>query len=250
MKTRGWVTIWAALLLICVVAGIFTRQSFTNITADQEALKNSYYDYRHWTEGLDERLSLDLDSLQSEAECIVKAKFTGSRTFENYCTLCELVVSEVYAGDSSLLGSTIGFYEDIHPRYSSLEDWSQHPDYELYAQRVKKDGKEPFLVLGIWSKSFSHIPPLKDGNEYILFLTEKQYPKEMDRTGKPREFSQADNLYAVVPVSIDGSAFVPAPYPISWKEANEYNILLPTKEAAEIYLANRKTVLDVLQTGQ
>lgn len=185
----------AAVLAVCLAVGLGMRASLTDYSASPDAVDGLDYQITCSTEGLlslyseDEVLDelgatgyeppeeeldaahgfglLATDNIESNAPLVVVGSFNGNRTYVNRAFLCEIEVSRVIKGDDAgvLVGETIKVYDPF---------WIRE--------------KGPSLTEGGWFSServvqltgdslSGGMTPMRDGQEYLLFLEPKEYPE-------------------------------------------------------------------------
>lgn len=229
------------LLLVCVVTGIMTRSSFTDVASDPN-LMNALYLHQG---GSADTLSQSADELKQQSELIAVITATGEREYRDNSFIAKANIKTVLQGDTAMEGKDITVYEPVQTDYVSLQQWNGYDSLEFIKSEfpdVEKTGT--FIYCMPRTEATKQHAPLKEGKEYLVFLKIKQYPEISDKYMQTEEYNFIDSIYAIVDINADRSKFVPAPQNISLEDAMEYPVLLLNQSDLDIYQGKYNIVID------
>lgn len=229
------------LLLVCVVTGIMTRNSFTDVANDPNLM---YALYLHQG-GSADTLSQSADELKQQSELIAVVTPSGEREYRDNSFIAKANIKTVVHGDKSMEGKDITIYEPVQTDYVSLQLWNGQDSLAFIKSEfpdVEKTGT--FISCMPKTEAMKQHAPLKEGKEYLVFLKAKEYPEISDKYMQREEYNFIDSIYAIVDINADQSKFAPAPQNISLEDAMDYPVLLLNQSDLDIYEGKYNIVID------
>lgn len=230
-----WIASIVAILIVCVAAGIATRASYTDFSADPEALMSLPYHYIPFSTQNADTFSqgfgpgyVDPDSLYDGADVVVACEFGGERTYSYEAFLSYASVSHVYKGDESLLGSTI-------PVYEPLKIEKEHQGGRGY----QAEAQDAYLLGGTL---------MSDSGHYVLFLSKRVFSEAEDRDGKPDEYVLYKSPFAKLSLEEKQGAggYVAPSENITLADSLQYEILAVDDASAQDYFRTKDRILQKL----
>ena len=101
-----------------------------------------------------------------------------------------------------------------------------------------------FINASPMTETMRYHAPMREGQEYLVFLTPKEYPKESPLYQQQEEYNYVESIYALLDLSAQPENFMPAPELISLEEAAEYPVLLMNEAELERYIRNREEIIN------
>lgn len=197
-----WLAVWIVLLAACVAAALLTRASYTDLSADQDALMGLRYQCVPYSAhdvsqavGSQGSGFIDADDLVDAADTIVECTFDGQREYSYQAFLSKVVVSRVIKGDPGLKGQTVSAYEPVSIARRNVSLYSP----EVRSQLSSRFGYAPnsdFYQLEAKDAYAFGTTMMAPSGRYVLFLNERHYPDAEDRTGKEPEYVMCKSPYA------------------------------------------------------
>lgn len=227
------------LLCVCVVIGIMTRNSFTDVGNDPN-LMNAVYLHQG---GSAETLSQSVEELKQQSELIAVITPTGEREYRDNSFIAKANIKSVVQGDKSMEGREITFYEPVQTDYVSLKMWNGQDTADFIKSEfpdIEKTGT--FISCMPRTEAMKQHAPLKEGKDYLVFLKVKEYPEISDKYMQTEEYNFIESIYAVV--DINPQEFAAAPENISLKDAMDYPVLLLNQSDLDIYKEKYDAVID------
>ncbi|WP_101697158.1 hypothetical protein [Clostridium minihomine] len=229
MKKRYVIFISLFLYLICIGAGVATRNSYTDIWAEAKSQSPENVGYIFF----DDKESLIQASVQSiydEAPIIVLATANTEGDNHGKTFFTEVTVKKVFKNDGSLTGNTLVVCEPI----------------QLEKTTSEKTGLPIYSMQTLHGKSFSRTKIIP-GHDYILFL-KSFLPKEY-RTDPPT-FTMIDSPYAkLMPDSTITAENYPKPvWAIDYEKSLQYEILLQDQNLVKTFFDTKKELLSLMES--
>ena len=276
LGVRMTLAICGCLVVACVCVGLAMRASLTSYANDEEAVaalpfvvssRASEEKLRLRTPeeiasavaeaGLDEEalaegdagLFLGMASKEAlgEAPAVLTATFSGRRSYVYQAFQCHVEVTSVLRGEGVSVGDDLVVYDA----------------YEI---------KEPLNGTGmgqfsgareVWSASSGPgqfgLTPMREGQEYLLFLEPKAYPREKDSSAYMQTYCLITHPYARISLDIaehpERVGVFALPSDGQWQripfaEACQYDIAVTDEAAKEAYLESCESLLaDALRGG-
>lgn len=216
----------SALVILGVIASLFTRFSFTNV-GDQ------IYDYEYGG-GIDSSYMKELfaefkitkpEDMVSDADTIVKVKYGGHRQVTELSFYSQVTVLEVYKGDTSLKGKKINVMEDIAT-----------------------------FVSNKYINSGAALTVMQPENEYLLLLKKPQFEERRKLT----EFQES--LYYIYPKYSLGCFPITDKkqtklYPIddetqTLNKGKEFEVYIVNQEGLDLYYQYKDTIFKLLSVNK
>lgn len=227
------------LLLVCVVTGIMTRNSFTDVGGDPNLMSALYLHQG----GSADTLSQSMDELKQQSELIAVITATGEREYRDDSFITKANIKTVVQGDTAMEGKDITVYEPVQTDYVSLQQWNGQDALDFIKSEfpdIEKTGT--FISCMPRTEAMKQHAPLKEGKEYLVFLNVKEYPEISDKYMQTEEYNFIESIYAIV--EINAQQFTTAPKNISLKDAMDYPVLLLNQSDLDMYEENYKAIID------
>lgn len=230
-----WIAAVVIILIACVAAGLATRASYTDFSADSEALMALPYHYIPFSAQNADTFSkgfgpgyVDPDALYDDADVVVACEFGGERTYSYEAFLSQVNVTHVYKGDESLLGSTIPVYEPLKIE----KDHQGGHGYQL-------DAQDAYLLGGTL---------MSDSGRYVLFLSKRVFSEAEDRGGKPDEYVLYKSPFAKLSLEgkQDAEGSVVPSEDITLADSLHYEILAADDASAQDYFQTKDRIFEKL----
>ncbi|MDR0515396.1 MAG: hypothetical protein LBG81_09630 [Coriobacteriaceae bacterium] len=258
-RITPWAIVWAALLLVCLVAAIALRASYTDFTKDQEALMALRYsgsrffaEMAHSTEEIPGGTFLDAEQVADGAEVIVECEFQGKREYVYQAFLSEVEVVRVLKGGEGLEGQVISVFEPARIAGIDPGTWFPETQDEWKGELSKHFGYQE-------GKPFYQVEPngaylyggtmMAESGRYVLFLAKKAYSPYDDRTGKAQEYVLVNSPFAKLRIDsskVSEGLDLPQEH-ISLKESLAYEVLAADREALTAYWESKEEILRSLK---
>lgn len=272
LTAQALVAVCGTVLAACVGLGVATRASFTDFAGD--ACSVEALPYVVSSSASAERLELhdagEVDEALAQAESegvdvealgaagaadvlgltsedvgalsplVVTGTFTGERTYVYQAFQCHVTVTSVLKGEGVSVGDDLVVYDG----YAIREAGSLTEGGQFGAGReVWPTGSAP-SQLGL--------TPLREGQEYLLFLEPKRYPAEKDPATYEQTYCMLRHPYARIAldvashperVGVSGSRDGVDWERIPFAEACGYDVFVTDDEARDLYLEGCEKVL-------
>lgn len=250
LPTLGVKTFWAltgALLLICLCAGIAMRLSITDYNSNMQTIGELPYVLQN--KARETSLVLDADETMvaplDSAPLIVTAEFTGEREYVFRSFQCTMRVTSVIRGDGVSVGDNIVVYDS----YEICEP-NGYEGARLSSNREVRAVGDGASLFGL--------TPLRDGQEYLLFLEKKLYPETLDKGSYTQTYCMISSPYARISIDcadnpnrigvvpdVDGQASgAMTDYArIPFSEACKYDIFVYDDSAKNTYYMNSELIV-------
>jgi hypothetical protein len=90
---------------------------------------------------------------------------------------------------------------------------------------------------------------MKPGQEYLFFLSPKEYPEQSDAANMPQEYILQDNVYARIAIdpelpALDVAVLDPQTDYISFQESEDYPFIVDNAADADLYRQARDSILE------
>lgn len=244
MKKLVWPFLWCGCILVCLTAGIMTRNSYTNLTADMNKVFSAPYLAIY--NGIPQTISDTYSTICKKSELVVKGSVTGKRTYFNSTFETEVKILQVYQGNQTLQGKSITIYEPIRLEYQTLQTMQNSEEKEELIETISvRTPNDKFLVAKPSVESTLYRGLLQK-NQYVFFLNAKKYASASKKANQNTEYNFADSVYSAIPLNIQKiSASYPAPNHIcTLEEGMNCGILLRDKNSLAVYF---KTAEDIVK---
>lgn len=218
------------LLLVCVVTGIMTRNSFTDVGSDPNLMSALYLHQG----GSADTLSQSADELRQQSELIAVVTADGEREYRDNSFIVKVNIKTVFQGDTAMEGKDITVYEPVQTDYVSLRLWNGQDSLEFIKSEfpdVEKTGT--FISCMPKTEAMKQHAPLKKGKEYLVFLKAKEYQEISDKYMQTEEYNFIESIYAIV--DINPQQFAAVPQNLSLEDAMDYPVLLLNQSDLEVY---------------
>jgi len=247
VKLKFWICAWCVIIVICVVKGISTRSSYTDLSSNSAEVINSYYMYAVDTEMSHSAITnTNYNTLASQAKLIVTCRFDGVREITNKSLLSEVKVEGVIQGDKSLQGKKINVNEPISIGFENIKQLYIVNDFKEMVKNFGWQGKSRVIISSFASASnLMNYAIMGENQEYLLFLKPPELlpGQKADATG----YMLLDNPYAKITISnMNASTYKPPTGEISFKEAMQYEIFLQEPLTIKAYFNTKMEILKQL----
>lgn len=278
MRLKSFALVLGGLLLVCLGAGLGMRASLTDFNASEETLMGLAFRPSPATEGMvglytsqdvvremeesglnpddytleeaQELFTMAMDNVEDIASVVVVGTFTGERTYAYEAFRCEVEVSAVVKGSGVEPGDTVFVYDPFMIREPGAT--ASDSGGMFASERIVSANPDHYL---------GGTPPLREGQEYLLFLEEKSYPAGLAAPAGGRAYVLADHPYSRIAtdaaehperdrvISLDelevvehdwGTEYVMPQ--MTFGEACGYDVFVQTQEAAELYRATCREI--------
>lgn len=229
MKKYNWVFLCLFLYLVCIGAGITTRNSYTDIWAEVPAQPQDRIKYV-FREDKDAYFTASPQSILDQAAVIVSATANSEGESKGKTFLTEMTVNKIYKNDGSFIGTTLVVCEPIR----------------LNKITSQKDGKPLYTMEMLQGRGHRARTKITPGKNYILLL--REFLPKGYRTEIPT-YTMIESPYAKLsPDSITTAEQYAKPtWPIDYEQSKEYEILLQDKNQTNPFFDTKKKVLSLLQ---
>lgn len=281
---KMWVALWVLLVVAAAGMGFATRASFTHYNdtpADLQELPYTYAtvysDLLHEAESPTRPDIVSNEELVSQTPVIVRATFNGNRSYCYQSFLCEVEVNEVFhdgkndAWDISRDESGGGSQADgdgaqaDDGRSSSVRAGDTLLVFEPIRVGTVKTSDGPYaqgerILQPSGGPHLLGAGPLQEGQEYLLFLTPKEYPSIAKRDGQTQEYVMVDNPYACLALSpektanadekkgaedsIDVPVLNPTANALSFQEAQSHSAFAADEESRDLFVRTRAAIIE------
>lgn len=221
------------LLLVCVVTGIMTRNSFTDVANDPNLMSALYLHQG----GSADTLSQSADELKQQSELIAVVIPSGEREYRDNSFIAKVNIKTVLQGDTAMEGKDITIYEPVQTDYVSLQLWNGQDSLEFIKSEfpdVEKTGT--FISCMPKTEAMKQHAPLKEGKEYLVFLKAKEYQEISDKYMQTEEYNFIDSIYAIVDINASQEKINTVPRNILMIDAMDYPVLLTEQSDLDQYM--------------
>ncbi len=270
MSRRAFLLSSCGLLGICVASGLGMRASLTDYSSDPEALGALRFQMSPATnaivslyseesikeelskEGLgpdeytDEEaralLTMPGDDVEELAPIILTGTFTGERAYAYQAFRCSVNVSQVIKGDAIIEGETITVYDPYVIR---------QPGFFSSSGGIFTNERVVSATADCYNNGMA---PMREGQEYLLFLEQKQFPEGLNPDNADHVCILANHTYARIPLDVaehperidiidystlevvDHGTYTETVMPnITFNEACQYDVFVQDEKAATTY---------------
>ena len=220
MSRRRFLGILGAMLGACAVAGAGMRRSLTDVNAGRPSLEDIDFRVSPGTEGVvglytrqdvlvelekeglgsddfdfseaQSRYYMAVDNVEEIASVIVVGRFTGRRQYVFHALREQVTVTRVLKGEGLIAGELV----DVLEAYTVKEDGvtSTGDNGQFSADRIITEGEGGYGTGNA---------PMREGQEYLLFLEPKRYPAEWGDQVPAKSYCLALHPYARIATDID-----------------------------------------------
>lgn len=284
MGRRTFLATGAGLLGVCAATAVGMRMSLTDYNSDAEALDELGYYLTPSTknivslysagrvleemkaEGIDPSsysldearslLTLPGEDVEGLASVILIGRFTGKRTYVYQAFRCEVEITEVIRGEGLAAGDTISVYDP----------------YQIRQPGFATDSGGFFTGERVVSATAdcrnNGMAPMREGQEYLFFLEQKDFPAEMDVPERERLFILVSHTYPRIPLdapdhperidvidlstleTVDHGSWTETIMPaMTFGEACQYDVFVQDQDAADIYRMTSAAILSRVLDG-
>ena len=280
MGPRRFAAILGAMLAVCVVVAVGMRLSLTGVNAGEPALDDVDYRVSPGSEGMiglytsgdvmaqldAEGLTLDditleearqryvmaFDNVEQIAPVIAVGTFTGERSYVYHAFRERVIITSVIRGEALAAGDVI----DVMEGYLVKEDGlaSTGDNAQFGADRIIAESE---------GGSGAGLAPMREGQEYLLFLEPKRYPAGWEVAVPRATYCLVSHPYAriatdtggatdrIAVVNMDelptdqvGQATVVRMPRLPLRNAVEKDVYVQTERAKLVYLLTAEGILD------
>lgn len=282
MSRRRFLGIFGTMLGVCVAAGAGMRRSLTDVNAGQPSLEDIDFRVSPGTEGVvglytrqdvlaelekeglgsdgfdfseaQSRYYMAVDNVEEIASVIVVGRFTGRRQYVFHALREQISVVRVLKGEGLVAGELV----DVLEAYTIKEDGvtSTGDNGQFSTDRIITEGEGGYGTGNA---------PMREGQEYLLFLEPKRYPAEWDDRVPAKTYCLALHPYARIATDIDepesadrievipidnleteqvGQATIVHMPRIPLREAVKKDVYVQTDRAKAMYLLTARGILD------
>lgn len=278
MRTRTFVALAGAILVVCVGVGAAMRTSLTDYGVAGGGLMELDYVPSPSTEGMlrlytddevvasAEEMGVDtsqstldelqdivvmaIDNVENMSSLVVVGTFNGSRDYAYRTFRCQVEVSRVIKGEGVTPGDTIAVFDPF-----MIVEPDSSPDTGYFSSER--------VVRGAPSGYGAGMTPMREGQEYLLFLVPKEYPPEWDDESYVQTYELVHHPYARIATDVCttservgvidmdelptvgyewGELVVMPRYPML--EACQYDIYVQSEEIKQLYLSTCGSILE------
>lgn len=225
-EKKYWIISWVLLIVLSLGIAIFTRLSYTDFENEVNQLGNTKYTYFLETES--RTFELNIENMYDNSDIVIIASFTGNRKYMNQCFLDTVNVNQIIKGNKELLNKQITVYENI----------------ELY-----HDGTE--ICTAPVSHNMEHNTPMKEDQEYLLFLKYKNYPqsyKEIDIFNELYLYDDTPYSKITLNSKQDENNYIIPNQIIKFSDAQEYDILLTKDNDINKYFDTKNRIIEFINS--
>lgn len=201
-------------ILLGVSVGYKTQKSYTNPLAENRNFDEYAVAYRDFNE------SVPILEIIESAHVIVKVRATGNREQKYNGALSLAEVEQVYVGDASLAGQTIGIYEENFFGY--------------------EDGRYLYVNRSI----FNH---MKKDREYYAILYKKEYTQLYQSKIGRLEFRKVPDMYSVIPAEMNEIQWCEPKENLMYRDVKGFDYICSSKSEALIVKENVNSVLEYIK---
>lgn len=282
MSRRRFLGIFGAMFGACVVAGAGMRRSLTDVNAGRPSLEDIDFRVSPGTEGVvglytrqdvlaelekeglgtddfdfseaQSRYYMAVDNVEEIASFILVGRFMGRRQYVFHALREQVAVTRVLKGEGLVAGELI----DVLEAYTIKEDGvaSTGDNGQFSTDRIITEGEGGYGTGNA---------PMREGQEYLLFLEPKQYPAEWEDQVTAKTYCLALHPYARIatdigePESADrievvpidgletqkvGQATIVRMPRISLRDAVKKDVHVQTNRAKAMYLLTARGILE------
>lgn len=282
MSRRRFFGIFGTMLGVCVVSGMGMRRSLTDVNAGRPVLDDIDFRVSPGTEGVvglytredvlaelekeglgtddfdfseaQSRYYMAVDNVEDIASVVAIGTFTGQRQYVFHALREQVAITRVLKGEGLCAGESV----DVLEAYTIKEDGitSTGDNGQFSSDRIITEGEGGYGTGNA---------PMREGQEYLLFLEPKHYPEEWADQVGAKTYCLAFHPYARIAtdageasaagrievVSIGGleteqvgqATIVRMPR-IPLSEAVEKDVYVQTERAKAAYLLTAQGILD------
>lgn len=219
MSRRRFFGILGTMLGVCVVSGAGMRMSLTDVNAGRPALDDIDFRVRPGTEGMiglynsgqvleelerdgltlddytleeaADRYTMAMDNVEEIAPVIAVGTFTGQRTYVYQALREQVRVTSVLKGEGLAAGETVDVLEGYVVKEDSLTSTGDNGQFS----------SDRIITASIGDYGAGNAP-MREGQEYLLFLEPKRYPAEWAEQVPAKTYCLANHPYARIVVDI------------------------------------------------
>lgn len=227
-----------ALVAGSIAVGLAMRGSLTHYGEDIDAVGRLPYSIFAGSERTLDRSSRDeTDGYGIEdSTIVVRATFNGSREYVYQSFLSDVVVDDVIRGDGVGVGDVISVLEPL----KIVDPDNPSSGAQLSDLRGVMPSTNSACMFGV--------TPLREGQEYLLFLTPKAYPDELASENRREAYCLAVDPYCRVAVDTadhqDRVHVVAVGEELTFSDASEYDMLVTDEAAKERYVSTCQELLE------
>ena len=228
MKKYSWVFLCLFLYLICIGAGVTTRNSYTDIWAEVPAQPQDRVKYV-FHEDKDAYFTASPQSILDQTAIIVSAIANSEGKNSGKTFLTEMTVNKTYKNDGSFTGNTLIVCEPIR----------------LDKITSQKDGKPLYTMEMLQGRGHRARTKIVPGKNYILLL--KEFLPQGYHTEIPT-YTMIESPYAKLSPdsAITAEQYEKPVWPIDYEQSKQYEILLQNKNQMKIFFDTKKKILSLL----
>lgn len=231
------------------VVGLYTRQDVL-AELEKEGLGSDGFDFSE----AQSRYYMAVDNVEEIASVIVVGRFTGRRQYVFHALREQISVVRVLKGEGLVAGELV----DVLEAYTIKEDGvtSTGDNGQFSTDRIITEGEGGYGTGNA---------PMREGQEYLLFLEPKRYPAEWDDRVPAKTYCLALHPYARIATDIDepesadrievipidnleteqvGQATIVHMPRIPLREAVKKDVYVQTDRAKAMYLLTARGILD------
>ncbi len=270
MSRRAFLLSSCGLLGVCVASGLGMRASLTDYSSDPAVLGALPFHMTPATnaivslyseeslkeelskEGLDDSdytdeearalLSMPGDDVKELAPIILTGTFTGERVYAYQAFRCSINVTRVLKGEAIKEGERITLYDPYVIR---------QPGFFSSSGGIFTNERVVSATADCYNNGMA---PMREGQEYLLFLEQKQFPEGLNPDNASRICILAKHTYARIPLGIadhperidvidystlevvDHGTYTETVMPdITFEEACQYDVFVQDEQAATTY---------------
>lgn len=282
MSRRRFLGILGTMVGACVFSGALMRRSLTDVNAGRPSLDDIDFRVSPGTEGVvglytrqdvlaelekeglgsdgfdfseaQSRYYMAVDNVEEIASVIVVGRFTGRRQCVFHALREQISVVRVLKGEGLVAGELV----DVLEAYTIKEDGvtSTGDNGQFSTDRIITEGEGGYGTGNA---------PMREGQEYLLFLEPKRYPAEWDDRVPAKTYCLALHPYARIATDIDepesadrievipidnleteqvGQAAIVHMPRIPLREAVKKDVYVQTDRAKAMYLLTARGILD------
>ena len=231
------------------VVGLYTRQDVL-AELEKEGLGSDGFDFSE----AQSRYYMAVDNVEEIASVIVVGRFTGRRQYVFHALREQISVVRVLKGEGLVAGELV----DVLEAYTIKEDGvtSTGDNGQFSTDRIITEGEGGYGTGNA---------PMREGQEYLLFLEPKRYPAEWGDQVPAKTYCLALHPYARIATDIDepesadrievipidnleteqvGQATIVHMPRIPLREAVKKDVYVQTDRAKAMYLLTARGILD------
>lgn len=250
--------LWIILLSVCCAVAFATQASYSDYGDDKGATATLPYLYHtanaaHVASDESETQWMGIESTEHLAESapvIVCGTFQGAREYAYQTFVSDVAVTRVIRGESVTEGDVVPVFEPMQITRTASWEQNDADGFAAFAERFGLQSESSFHVVRPTQGAYLvGATPMREGQEYLLFLRPKAYPAAQERNDAPQEYIMENSVYAriaVYPDSEQGAVAVldGATDFLSFEEAQEYDVILSPDASVADYTATRAALLE------